>query len=301
MSMFEKKQYYISKFSLKNRYCMRKQVRMNSVYERWILTQDEYKNRYVILFENIGNFIPDLRELFFELPVHKAIIYPVDLIEKASMYVSESAIGFVYPLQILKYQIFDQAMETEKAGRIQLLRRLCNTVEELHKKHVYMMGLDKKQIMVSDGEIYIRYNGFKNYNRNSIYKIPDYIAEKYLSVPGFLDVFSLTAIIFEYMFNWNPFFGTMTSFFHDEEYQFEVFYNYFMKKMFIFEQTDKANHIGISADQRLVIEKWRSMDSQICRIFEKILTLDVSETFLQSDMLADIQKLITYYEKSELF
>ena len=55
--------------------------------------------------------------------------------------------------------------------------------------------------------------------------MPDCYAEIYSSIPWVLDIFSLVAIIFECMYEWNPFFGRMTSFSSNEEYQFEYINN----------------------------------------------------------------------------
>lgn len=301
MKMFEQKQYFISKFSLENRYCVDKEMDAISCYEKWFLTKDEYKNKYVILFERIGNSLPDLKELFFELPIHEAIIYPLDLIEKSNVYIFENEIGFVYSPRIMDYQMFAQAMQTDKKNKVKLLRLLCNTIADIHKKKIYLTGFDKRQLMVEGGKIKIRYNGFKNHNRNSVHRVPDYFAEKFSSAPWILDAFSLVAIIFEYMYQWKPFCGMMTSFSRDEEYQFEVFYNNFRKKIFIFEREKKMNQIGFLVEQRPVIEKWNLTDLPISRFIENILTLNIPTNYSEDTILLEIQKLITYYENSELF
>lgn len=50
--MFDKKKYYTSSLSLKNRYCVKKELPWSgSAYERRMQTVDEYNEEYVILFE----------------------------------------------------------------------------------------------------------------------------------------------------------------------------------------------------------------------------------------------------------
>lgn len=82
--MFDKKKYYTSSLSLKNRYCVKKELPCQSAYERRMQTVDEYNEEYVILFERIGNYLPNGKNLMFELPIHESVVYPVDLIQKSN-------------------------------------------------------------------------------------------------------------------------------------------------------------------------------------------------------------------------
>lgn len=74
---------------------------------------------------------------------------------------------------------------------------------ESHRHNIYLNGFDRKQILTEADKILFRYNGFQNHNRNSIYKIPDFIANNYTSIPWIPDVFSLVAVIFECMYRWH--------------------------------------------------------------------------------------------------
>ncbi len=298
--MFKTKKYYISKFSCANQYCVQRKLKERSPYEKWVLAKGNNQTRYWILFEKISNFFPDLRDLFFELPVHKSIIYPLDLIEKKNQYISQNEIGFVYPFPIQKFQIFEKAMKADKKEKIEMLRLLCNTIESLHKEKIYLMGFDIKQIFIINGKIRIRYNGFNICNRNSVYRIPDYLAQQYSDVPWILDLFSLVTIIFESIYGWKPFCGTMTSFSQDEEIQFEVFYNNFKKKIFIFEEQKKLNQIGFLREQKSIIEKWNSTDKEIQDFLKNVLMLSISKN-CDETIFYEAEKLITYYENSKLF
>lgn len=300
--MFDKKKYYLSSLSLKNRYCVEKELLSQSTYERCVQTVDEYNTKYLILFERIGNYLPNRKNLMLELPIHEAVVYPVDIIEKSNTYVYENEIGFVYPISFLEFHSFDSVMTNcDKDGKVSVLKQLCCMLEELHRSGVYLNGFDKKQILIKEDNIKFRYNGFENHNRNSIYRVPDVIAEENSTTPWLLDVFSLVAIIFECMYNWNPFCGMMASFSNDEEYQFEVFYNNFRKKIFIFEREKKLNQIGFLIEQRSIIEKWSETDQKICDFFHHILTMDIPDRFTQELVFEKIHKLIDYYYKTEMF
>lgn len=300
--MFNKKKYYTSSLSLKNRYCVRTELSSQSLYERQVLALDEYNTEYVILFERIGNYLPNEKKFMFELPIHDAVIYPVDLIKKANTYIYENEIGYVYPVSFLEFNSLDCVLTNySKNDKVRMLEQLCCVLEDIHKNGIFLNGFDKKQILIKAGDIKVRYNGFKNHNRNSIYKIPDCFAESYSDTPWMFDVFSLTAMIFEYMYEWNPFCGMMTSFSSDEEYQFEVFYNNFRKKIFIFEQEKRLNQIGFLIEQRAIIEKWSQTDQKICDFFNYILTMDIPEQYTQKVVFEKIHKVIDYYHKTEIF
>ena len=302
MRMFDKKKYYTSSLSLKNRYCVKEELHCQSAYERRMQTVDEYNEEYVILFERIGNYLPNGKNFMFELPIHESVVYPVDLIQKSNTYIYENEVGYVYPIAFLKYISWDVFLENcSKEDKVALLYRLCSVIEDLHKKLIFICGFDKKQILIDSGEIKLRYNGFKNHNRNSIYRVPDCIADHYSEIPWVLDVFSLVAIIFECMYEWNPFCGMMTSFSDDEEYLFEIFYNNFRKKIFIFEREKKLNQIGFLIEQRKIIEKWSETDQEICDFFHHILTMDIPEQYSHNVVFEKIHKLIDYYYKSEIF
>lgn len=302
MRMFDKKKYYTSSLSLKNRYCVGKELYSRSSYERWVLTLDEYNTEYVILFEKIGNYLPNEKNFMLELPIHEAVVYPVDLIEESNTYVYENEIGFVYPISFLDFGSFDSNLAgCSKDDKVKLLDQLCEVLEDIHRRGIFLNGFDKKQILIKSGEVKFRYNGFKNHNRNSIYKVPDCFAENYSATPWVLDVFSLVAIIFECMYEWNPFCGMMTSFSSDEEYQFEIFYNNFRKKIFIFEREKKLNQIGFLIEQRPIVEKWSETDQKICDFFHHILTMEIPEQYTQELVLMKVHKLIDYYHKAEIF
>lgn len=49
--MFDKKKYYTSSLSLKNRYCVREELHSPSSYEKRVKTVDEYNTEYVILLK----------------------------------------------------------------------------------------------------------------------------------------------------------------------------------------------------------------------------------------------------------
>lgn len=300
--MLDEKQYYISSLSLKNRYRVREEFKNISAYERWISVSDEYNTEYVIVFERIGNYIPNVKKLLFELPIHKAVIYPMDLIKKYNMYTYENEIGYVYPASFLRFKEFDYlSNEINLKDKVKYLYQLTYTLEDIHRHNIYLNGFDRKQILTEADKILFRYNGFKNHNRNSIYKVPDFIANNYTSIPWIQDVFSLVAIIFECMYRWNPFCGMMSSFSDDEEYQFEVFYNNFSKKIFIFEKEKKLNQIGFLMNQRTVIEKWLKTDPLICDFFNNILTMDIPKNYTQEGTFEKIHKLLGYYYNSEIF
>lgn len=300
--MFDKKKYYTSSLSLKNRYCVKKDLYSQSSYESRVLTLDEYNTEYLILFEKIGNHLPDEKNFMFEVPIHKAIVYPVDLITKSNIYIYENEIGYVYPISFLSFNSLDCTLENcSKNDKVKLLRQLCCVLEDIHKSGIFLNGFDKKQILIKSGKIKFRYNGFKSHNRNSIYKVPDYFSENGLTASWLLDAFSLVAIIFEYMYEWNPFCGMMTSFSKDEEYVFEIFYNNFRKKIFIFEQEKKLNQIGFLIEQRFIIEKWSGTDQKICDFFHHILTMDIPEQYTQKLVFEKIHKVIDYYQKTEIF
>lgn len=300
--MFDKKKYYISSLSLKNRYRVLKELPNQSSYERRFLTLDEYNVEHVILFERIGNSLPDARYLLFEIPIHESIVFPVDLIEKSNIYVYENEIGYVYPVSFLDFESLDSVMaKSNKEAKARILQQLCNVLVSIHTRSIFLNGFDKKQVLIKADEISFRYNGFKNHNRNSIYRVPDYITKNYLNTPWLFDAFSIVAIIFEYMYGWNPFCGMMTSFSDDEEYQFEVYYNNFRKKIFIFEQDKKLNQIGFLIEQRDIIEKWQETDLKIRDFFNHILTMSIPEQYTQEIVFEKIYQLIDYYFKQELF
>lgn len=300
--MFDKKKYYTSSLSLKNRYCVREELHSPSSYEKCVKTVDEYNTEYVILFERIGNDLPNLKNLMFELPVHEAVVYPIDLIGKSNTYIYENEIGFVYPVSFLDFDSIDHNLAScSKDDKVKFFQQLCNVLEDIHRSGIFLNGFDKKQILLKSDEIKFRYNGFKNHNRNSIYRVPDCFAKNYSAIPWVLDAFSLVAIIFEYMYEWNPFSGMMTSFSRDEEYQFEIFYNNFRKKIFIFEREKKRNQIGFLIGQRAIIEKWSETDQKICDFFHHILTMDIPKQYTQELVFEKIHKLIAYYHKAEIF
>lgn len=300
--MFDKKKYYISSLSLKNRYCLKQELHSQSAYEKRVQTVDEYNKEYMILFERIGNYLPDAKKFMFELPIHESVVYPIDLIEKSNTYIYENEIGYVYPISFLDYDSFDSFFSNcNKDEKVKVLNQLCTVLEDIHRSGIFLNGFDKKQILIKSGEIKLRYNGFKNHNRNSIYRVPDCFAENFMSIPWLLDVFSLVAIIFECMYEWNPFCGMMTSFSSDEEYQFEIFYNNFRKKIFIFEREKKLNQIGFLIEQRSIIEKWSGTDQKVCDFFHHILTMDIAEQYTQELVYNKIYKLIDYYHKAEIF
>ena len=302
MRMFGRKEYYTSSLSLKNRYCVEEELYSPSLYERCVRTVDEYNTEYVILFERIGNYLPDRKKFMFELPIHEAIVYPVDLIEKSNIYVYENEMGLVYPISFLNFDPFDSILvRSSKEDKVKILDQLCGVLEDIHRNGIFLNGFDKKQILIKSGESKLRYNGFKNHNRNSIYRVPDYLAENYSTAQWLLDAFSLVAIIFECMYEWNPFFGMMTSFSSDEEYQFEIFYNNFRKKIFIFERERKLNQIGFLLEQRPIIDKWLETDKKICDFFHHILTMDIPEKYTQEVVFKKIHKVIDYYYKAEIF
>ncbi len=303
--MFHRKKYYLSSLSLGNRYCVREELPACSPYERRVLTQaDGYHREYVILFERIDNDLPDEKELLLELPFHDALIYPVDLILESGTYVHENAIGFVYPVSFLRYDSCDRILTGgNKEDKVTFLKTLCRVVEDLHRSAIFLRGFDKKQILVQPGQIKLRYNGWKNHYRNSIYQVPDCLAADYPDIPWILDAFSLVALIFECMYGWHPFRGMMTSFSGDEEYQFQVFYHNFRKKIFIFEEEKKYNPIGFLMEQRPILEKWSATDQKICDFFCHILTMDLpqEEGDGQKVVFRDIHALLDYYHKTEIF
>ena len=300
--MFEKKEYYISTLSLRNRYRTVKELAGDSCYERWVTVKDEQDNDYVIVFEQINNTIPDMSELFFELPCHTAIMYPLDLIAKSDVYICENEIGYVYPEQITEYQSLDRVKgSSDRSAKCKVLRLLCETIQDCHNQGIFLNGFDKRQVLIKAGQLRIRYNGFKNHYRNSTCKIPDNIAEEYSTPPWLLDVFSLTAIIFEYMYEWNPFCGMLTSFSPNEEYQFEVYYNRFRKKPFIFERKSKLNPIGFLFAQRKVVTKWQLTDPGICNFFHSILTMEIPKNYTQESVFEMLKYVIRYYQESEIF
>ena len=130
--MFDKKKYYTSSLSLKNRYCVKEELHCQSAYERRMQTVDEYNKEYVILFERIGNYLPNAKNFMFELPIHESVVYPVDLIQKSNTYVCESEVGFVYPISFLKYVSWDVFLENcSKEDKVALLYRLCSVIEDL--------------------------------------------------------------------------------------------------------------------------------------------------------------------------
>lgn len=287
---------------MENRYCVRKELYSQSVYERRVQTVDEYNSEYVILFERIGNCLPNEKSFMFELPIHRSVVYPIDLVEKSNTYVYENEVGFVYPLSFLEYDSFDNILASySKEDKVKFLGRLCDVLEDIHRSGIFLNGFDKKQILIKLGDIKFRYNGFKNHNRNSIYKVPDILAEEYLANPWILDVFSLVTIIFECMYDWNPFCGMMTSFTTDEEYLFEIVYNNFRKKIFIFEREKKLNQIGFLIEQRPIIEKWSETDQKICDFFHHILTMDVPGQYTQESVFKKIHTIIDYYHNAEIF
>lgn len=300
--MFDKKKYYTSALSLKNRYCLIEELYSQSAYERLVQTKDEYNVEYMILFERIGNNLPNENNFMFELPIHQAVVYPIDLIVKSNKYIYENEVGFVYPLSFLDYKSFDNILANySKEDKVEFLDKLCGVLEDIHRSGIFLYGFDKKQILIKSGDIYFRYNGFKNHNRNSIYKVPDILAEDYSANPWILDAFSLVEIIFECMYEWNPFCGMMTSFSTDEEYLFEIFYNNFRKKIFIFEREKKLNQIGFLIEQRSIIEKWSETDQKICDFFQHILTMDIPEQYTQESVFKKIHTLINYYHNAEIF
>lgn len=265
-------------------------------------TIDEYNTEYVILFEKIGNYLPNEKDFMFNLPFHESVIYPVDLIEISNMYVTKNELGYVYPISVLEYDSLDNVFANcSKDKKVKTLKQLCTVLEDIHNNGIFLNGFDKKQLLVKSDEIKIRYNGFKNHNRNSIYRVPDCYAENYSNIPWVLDIFSLVAIIFECMYEWNPFFGMMTSFSSNEEYQFEVFYNNFKKKIFIFDQERKLNQIGFLVEQRPIVEKWTETDKKICDFIAHILTMDIPKKYTQEFVFKNVYELIDYYDNVETF
>ena len=237
-----------------------------------------------------------------ELPVHESVVYPVDLIKKSNIYIHENEMGYVYPVSFLDFDSLDDLWDKcGKDSRVNYLAQLCYTLEDLHKEGIFLNGFDKKQVLIQSKKIKFRYNGFKNHNRNSIYKVPDYFAEKYTSMSWILDAFSLVAVIFECMYEWNPFCGMMTSFSSDEEYQFEIYYNNFRKKIFIFEEDKKLNQIGFLMEQKSIIKKWLETDRKVCDFFNHILTMDIPKYYTQEFVFDKIHELINYYNKTEMF
>lgn len=300
--MFNRKKYYVSSLSLKNIYLVKKELQSQSAYEKRMQTIDEYNTEYVILFEKIGNYLPNEKDFMFNLPFHESVIYPVDLIEISNMYVTKNELGYVYPVSVLDYDSLDNVFENcSKDKKVKTLKQLCAVLEDIHNNGIFLNGFDKRQLLIKSDEIKIRYNGFKNHNRNSIYRVPDCYAENYSNIPWVLDIFSLVAIIFECMYEWNPFFGMMTSFSTNEEYQFEVFYNNFKKKIFIFDQERKLNQIGFLIEQRPIVEKWTETDKKICDFITHILTMDIPKKYTQEFVLKNVYELINYYDNVEIF
>ena len=103
------------------------------------------------------------------------------------------------------------------------------------------------------------------------------------------------------MYEWNPFCGMMTSFSSDEEYQFEIYYNNFRKKIFIFEEDKKLNQIGFLMEQKSIIKKWLETDRKVCDFFNHILTMDIPKYYTQEFVFDKIHELINYYNKTEMF
>lgn len=301
--MFEKKVYFTSCLCMKNTYCVKEELPSPSRYERRVLTKDEYNKEHVILFEKIGNKLPNESDLMFDIiDVHDSILYPEDLIERSNIYVHENEIGFVYKKAFLYFDSFDGILSScNKNDKVAFLERLCAVLEDIHRNNIFLNGFDKKQILIKGDTVQFRYNGFKNHNRNSIYRVPDFFARDYSETPWILDVFSLVAIIFECMYEWKPFFGNMTSFSEDEEHQFDVFYNNFRKKIFIFERENKLNEIGFLVNQRPIVEKWSETDEHICDFFHNILTMDIPKEYTQEFVFEEIHKLIDYYKNTEIF
>lgn len=300
--MFEKKQYYISKFSLANRYCVEQELESESKYEKKFLTKDEQGKRNVLIFERIGTLFPEFSQLKISAQrYHESIIFPLDFIQKSNIYVHENEIGFVYPENLLKCQTFAKAMETDKAGKIKNLRALLRCLTELNHCGIYFSGFDKRQLIVENEQVKILYDGFDNGYHNSLYRIPDYCKSIYKESPWILDVFSMAVILFESMYEWHPFFGSLMAFSKDEEYQFEVFYNNFKNRLFIFDELNDSNQIGFLVEQQEIVKKWKATDEKIRWFFENIFSMNIPDSYPYDVFLLKIQEVITYYEETVLF
>lgn len=302
--MFEKKQYYISKFSLANRYCVELEFESESKYEKQFLTKDEQGNRNVLVFEKIGTSFPDfsqLKNFDRRYQYHSSIIFPVDFIQKSNVYVHENEIGFVYPENLLKCQTFAKAMDTDKAGKVKNLRALLECLEKLNRFGIYFSGFDKRQLVLENEKVKILYDGFDNGYRNSLYRIPDYCKSVYKKSPWILDAFSMAVILFESMYDWHPFFGSLMAFSAEEEYRFEVFYNNFKDGLFIFDKLNDSNQIGFLVEQQEIIKKWEATDIEIRQFFEDIFSMNIPDFYPYDVLLAKIQTVITYYEETMLF
>lgn len=293
--MFKKKEYYFSVFSSKNRYYMENLINSSSYYETILLVSDENKKEYVLLFEKIGNLIPNIKNMYFNVPYHESVIFPLDLVVKESDLYHKNEIGFIYSKEILNYKCYRDLSFDNKKDKVVFFKKLYQLMTSIHTDF-YLNGLDIRQIYLRDEKIWLRYNGFQSHNRNSVYKIPDIYTEQYEQYV--LDFYSLIVFIFECMYEWHPYHGNASSFTKEEE---DHFYAFFTHPVFIFDKKDESNRIGFFITQRDIIGKWKKTDPDIQKIFHDILTFRQIQKYSEEDMKKGVEKLLIYYEKSELF
>ena len=137
--MFNRKKYYVSSLSLKNIYLVKKELQSQSAYEKRMQTIDEYNTEYVILFEKIGNYLPNEKDFMFNLPFHESVIYPVDLVEISNMYVTKNELGYVYPISVLDYDSLDHVFANcSKDKKVKTLKQLCAVLENIHNNGIFL-------------------------------------------------------------------------------------------------------------------------------------------------------------------
>lgn len=295
MKIFMKKDYYCSELSAKNIYYIEKAIKDFSYYENWFLVKDENNNEYVLLMEKIGNKIPDIKDMYFNLSYHDRVLYPFDIIVNRSEYYAKNEIGYLYLKKILEYQDYKYLSLETKQEKLQFLQKLYELLLQIHKEF-YLMGFDVKQIFMEGEKIKIRYNGFQSHNRNSIYKISDVTAGQYS--PYILDYYSLFVIMFELMYEWHPYYGYLTSFSDNEKDRFEAF---FSNPVFIFDNNNKTNGIGFMINQRKILQRWQKTDPIIQKIYHDILTFRNIKNYSEEDMGEAVMQILTCYKNNDLF
>lgn len=293
--MFKRKDYYLSTLSIKNKYYIEGLIKNKSFYEEWYSVKDDNNNEYILLFEKVGNKIPNIQQLYFNLPYHESVFFPIDIVVKETDFYHENKIGYIYKKDIMNYTAVENITNFTKKDKINFVKKMKQLLQSIHQTF-YLKGLDIRQIYTENNKLYIRYDGFENHNRNSIYKIADIYASQYELY--MLDYYSLIVILFEMMYEWHPYYGNATGFTKEEESLFNV---YFQNPVFIFDTENKTNTIGFLREQRKIVERWNDTADNVKQIYIDILTFKGIKKYTEADMENSIDRIIQYYEQSDLF
>ena len=270
-------------------------IKKFSHYETWYLVQDEDGTEYVLLLETIGNKIPDLHSFYFHIACHEDIIFPLDMVCESGQLNQDCKVGYLYPMDVLEWSPLEELKLEKKEDKAAFLKNLHALLKEIHEE-IYMMGIDIRQIYQQNGRIKIRYNGFKNYARNSIYKIPEDKAGEY--EPYILDYFSFFVLMFEIMYQWHPYMGNRTSYSMEEDARY---YAFSQSPIFIFDPKNESNRIGFLMSQKEVIQRWEDSEPAIRKYFIDIFNLDRIKKYTQRELSTLAEVFIFDYTRTDWF